>query len=107
MPYPMKMTMHIDDALLESVIRLTGASSKTEAVHMALREMDRKARLAAYGRSGLGLTPAELMDSVEPGYDVLSSRVAEGGVEEGGMPPTPPVSRPISYRDYIRRRRNS
>lgn len=107
MPYTMKMTMHIDDALLESVIRLTGASSKTEAVHMALREMDRKARLAAYGQSGLGLTPAELMDAVEPGYDILSARVADGGVEEGGsMPPTPPVSQPISYREYIRRRRN-
>jgi hypothetical protein len=102
-PYAMKMTMHIDDVLLENVIRLTGASSKTEAVHMALREMDRKARLAAYGRSGIGLTSAELMDAIEPGYDVLSARIAEPGAD---MPSVPPVSRPISYRDYIRRRRN-
>ncbi len=73
----MKMTMHIDDALLERVIRLTGAASKTEAVDMALREMDRRERLAEYGRKGLGLTREELIGAVDPAYDLLPLRVAE------------------------------
>jgi hypothetical protein len=102
----MKMTMHIDDVLLANVVRITGAASKTEAVHIALREMDRKARLAEFGRTGLGLTPAELMDSIEPGYDPLTMRVADETPAAGGTPPPPPVSRPVSYRDFIRRRRN-
>ena len=44
MPYfgCMKMTMHIDDALLERVMAATGARSKTHAVDMALREVDRR-----------------------------------------------------------------
>lgn len=105
----MKMTMHIDDALLSSVIRLTGAASKTEAVHLALRELDRKARLAEFGRNGLGLTPVELMDAVTPGYDVLAMRDAEAGAAYSGRlrDDPPPVSPPISYREYMRRRRNS
>ena len=73
----MKMTMHIDDALLENVVRLTGASSKTEAVSIALREMDRKARLREFGRKGLGLTKAELMAAVDPAYDLMALRVAD------------------------------
>src|SRR5262245_43053902 len=73
----MKMTMHIDDELLDRVIRMTGAASKTEAVHLALREMDRKARLKEFGRKGLGLTRAELMEAVDPSYDLMSLRVAE------------------------------
>ena len=79
----MKMTMHIDDALLENVVRLTGASSKTEAVSIALKEMDRKARLREYGQKGLGFTRAELMASVDPSYDLMALRVADGG-EPGG-----------------------
>jgi len=73
----MKMTMHIDEALLERVIRLTGAASKTEAVDRALREMDRRERLAEYGRNGLGLTREELIGAVDPSYELLPLRVAE------------------------------
>jgi len=73
----MKMTMHIDDALLERVIRLTGASSKTEAVSIALKEMDRRARLAEFGKSGIGLTKAEMIAAVDPSYDLMAMRVAE------------------------------
>ena len=104
-PYSaMKMTMHIDDELLDRVVRLTGASSKTEAVDMALRDLDRKARLAEFGRNGIGLTRAELMESVDPGYDLPSLRVADGGP---AVPLPPAPNQPISYREFIRRRRNS
>lgn len=73
----MKMTMHIDEALLARVIEIYGYASKTEAVEMALRELDRKARYHELGSKGLGMTPEELGDSVDPDYDILASRVAE------------------------------
>jgi Arc/MetJ family transcription regulator len=40
----MKMTRHIDDALLKRVIDTYGYKSKPEAVEIALRESDRKTR---------------------------------------------------------------
>lgn len=65
----MKMTMHIDEALLKRVVEAYGCESKTEAVEMALREMDRKVRYREFIKNGLGLTKEELMDAVIPGYD--------------------------------------
>lgn len=73
----MKMTMHIDEELLDRVMKRFGCESKTEAVEMALKEMDRKARFRDMVKTGLGLTPDELRNAVDPGYDVLALRVAE------------------------------
>ncbi len=73
----MKMTMHIDADLLDRVVRRFGCASKTEAVEMALKEMDRKARFREFAKVGLGFTPAELKDAVDPDYDVSAMRVAE------------------------------
>jgi hypothetical protein len=73
----MKMTMHIDEDLLDRVIKAHGFSSKTEAVEMALREMDRRSRFKAVVKKGMGLTPAQLAQSVEPEYDLAAMRVAE------------------------------
>ena len=73
----MKMTMHIDEAVLARVMKWTGARSKTEAVAIALREMDRKAKLAEFGKRGLEVSPADLKASVDPDYDVLSLRMCE------------------------------
>lgn len=56
----MKMTLHIDDDLLERVVNAYGWETKTEAIHNSLKEMDRLARLREFGRNGLGLTKAEL-----------------------------------------------
>ncbi len=71
--YGMKMTMHIDDVLLKRVMKDYGYESKTEAVEMALRELDRKARFKEFGTKGLGLTPAEWKDAVFHGYDPKNS----------------------------------
>jgi hypothetical protein len=108
LPY-MKMTMHIDDQLLDRVVRLTGADSRTEAVDMALREMDRRSRLAEFGRNGLGLTPAELMEAVTPGYDVLEIREREVSASYSGRvrEDQPPLSRPMTYREFARSRRKA
>ena len=56
----MKMTMYIDEELLARVMEATGTTSKTKAIDLALREMDRKAKLIKLSASGLGLTPDEL-----------------------------------------------
>ncbi len=72
----MKMTMHIDEELLDRVIKVTGAASKTEAVSIALKEMDRKIRLAEFGKKGLGLTKAEIRAAVAED-DTMFLRVAE------------------------------
>ena len=73
----MKMTMHIDEALLGRVIDIYGYSSKTEAVEMALQEMDRRARFRELGMRGMEMTPEELGDAVDPDYDLTGLRVAE------------------------------
>ncbi len=73
----MKMTMHIDEVLLKRVMEAYGYASKTETVAMALRELDRRERLREFGRNGLGLTPDELADGVDPNYDLMAMRVAE------------------------------
>lgn len=81
--YGMKMTMHIDEDLLDRVVKRFGCESKTEAVEMALKEMDRKARFRDLVKTGLGLTPEELRNAVDPDYDVLSFRVAESATAYG------------------------
>ena len=67
----MKMTLHIDDALLERVMAATGASSKTKAIDLALREMDRRAELRRLTAEGLGLSAEELKELYDPGSMVV------------------------------------
>ena len=73
----MKMTMHIDELLLERVMKAYGCESKTDAVDFALREMDRRVRFREVVKAGMGMTPEELSDSVDPNYDIQAMRVAE------------------------------
>ena len=56
----MKMTMHIDEALLAEVMAATGAKSKTAAVNEALRKVATKFRQRERWSRGLGMTPDEL-----------------------------------------------
>ena len=83
----MKMTMHIDETLLESVIGEYGFASKTEAVDTALREMDRRARLRRFSIEGLGLTREELKAAYEPAYDINLLRAAEDSPAYGASHP--------------------
>ncbi|MBI2924514.1 MAG: type II toxin-antitoxin system VapB family antitoxin [Verrucomicrobia bacterium] len=82
----MKMTLHIDDDLLTRVMEATGAASKTSAIDIALREMDRRARLVSLATEGLGLGPDELKDAVDPAYDLDEMRRHET-----------PVRTPVTY----------
>jgi Bacterial antitoxin of type II TA system, VapB len=99
----MKMTMHIDEGILERVMRWSGAASKTEAVDLALKEMDRKARLAEIGKKGLGLSRAELLESVDPGYDLMALRLAE--TPDAAPPPVAPPSGPVNYSKLKRKKK--
>jgi Arc/MetJ family transcription regulator len=73
----MKMTMHIDAELLDRVIAAHGFASKTEAVEVALKELDRRDRLKEYFKNGLGWTKEELKNAVDPNYDLMALRAAE------------------------------
>ena len=79
----MKMTMHIDEELLKRVMEHHEFESKTAAVDFALREIDRKARLRAYAKTGLGFTAEELKAGVYADYDVVALRAAETPAKNG------------------------
>lgn len=66
----MKTTMHIDDAVLAEVMSLTGATTKTQAVEMALKQLARRHKLKRLLRQGLGVSGPELaaMFVEHPGY---------------------------------------
>ena len=62
----MKMTMHIDEDVLSRVMKITGATTKTEAVEIALTEMARRHKMKELFSAGLGLTSEELKNSFDP-----------------------------------------
>ncbi len=101
----MKMTMHINAALLARVMKDYEFPSKTEAVEAALLEMDRQMRLREFRKNGLGLTSEELTDSVYPDYDPDALRgaghartpadwILEDALAEEATPYSPASPRP-------------
>jgi hypothetical protein len=79
----MKMTMYIDDELLARVMQATGVTSKTKAIDLALREMDRKAKLMKLSSAGLGLAPDELKEAIDPAYNLERMRRRESPITYG------------------------
>ena len=73
----MKMTINVDEALLARVVAITESATKTEAIHYALREVDRRARLVEVLREGLGASAEELKDMFDPASDPGVLRAAE------------------------------
>ena len=82
----MKMTMHIDDDLLARVMEATGATSKTKAIDLALRDMDRRAKLIKLSSAGLGLEPDELKEAIDPAYNLEEMRRRETPTSYGRKP---------------------
>lgn len=71
-----KMTMFIDEALLERVMKLTGLKTKTEAVDFALTEAERRKKLSKFlAEERMGAT--DWTDAVDPAYDLTALRVAD------------------------------
>jgi Arc/MetJ family transcription regulator len=69
----MKMTMHIDETILKRVMKATGVTSRTKAVDLALRELDRRAELKRLAQEGLGMTAEELKGAFDPRSDTDST----------------------------------
>lgn len=78
----MKMTMHIDEDVLDRVMKITGAKTKTQAVEIALTEMARRHKLKELLNQGLGMTPEQLKAEFAPApadqFDRPILQVAEG-----------------------------
>ena len=81
--YGMKMTLHIDDDLLARVMAATGANSKTAAIDIALREVDRRATLMRLASEGLGLSADALKEAIDPAYNLEESRERETPIKYG------------------------
>jgi Arc/MetJ family transcription regulator len=82
----MKMTMHIDEEVLDRVMKITGAKTKREAVEIALTDMARRHKMKELFTAGLGLTPDELKAAFadEPVPEETGTiRVAEGKTPYG------------------------
>ncbi len=77
----MKMTMHIDEEVLERVMKVTGAKTKRAAVEIALNEMARRHKMKELFSAGLGMTPDELRNALDPAsypdWDHPAALVAE------------------------------
>jgi Arc/MetJ family transcription regulator len=88
MPYcaEMKMTLHIDDALLERVMTASGVASKTKAVDLALRELDRRAELKRLTAEGLGLSADELKEVYDPASTLAEPLPSPKPVRYGRKP---------------------
>ena len=65
-----------------------GITSKTKAVDMALREMDRRATLIRLCSEGTGLGASELKEAFDPNYNLEATREMEMPVSYGRKPRT-------------------
>lgn len=73
----MKMTMHIDEALLAEVMKATGAKSKTEAVNLALRKVAHKFRQREGLRNALLMSPEEIAATYDADLAERAMMIAE------------------------------
>lgn len=87
------MTLHIDEALLDRVTAIYGCESKTAAVALALGELERRHKLKSYAERGLGLSPGELRESLDPAADLMASRSGAGAPAAGPAAPSKPHGR--------------
>jgi hypothetical protein len=98
----MKFTLNIDDALLARVMETTGAKTKTEAIHAALAEVDRRNKLIALLTEGVGeIDWKNAIDENSWADQEVSLRVAEGPTAAG----IPKKRAPVRYEPKPRSRR--
>jgi Arc/MetJ family transcription regulator len=94
----MKLTLNIDDELLDRVREMTGAKTKTEAIHIALHEMDRRNKLIELlAKDDFGMTAADWKSAWEdpgPEAEEFTARVAEtpGKTAPASAAPKKPVT---------------
>jgi hypothetical protein len=103
----MKLTLNINDDLLTRVMETTGAKTKTEAIHAALAEVDRRNKLIALLSEDIG--PVDWKNAFDENSwaDQETSRVAEDPAKPGGGTAAKPLSspKPVRYGRKPRPRR--
>lgn len=90
----MKMTMHIDEALLDEVMKATGAASKTAAVAEALRRVASKFRQRERWKIGLGMTADEIRNGFDAGLALGTTPAEPAEVTKTRRPVTYGRKRP-------------
>ena len=89
----MKLTLNIDDELLTRVMETTGAKTKTDAIHAALADVDRRNKLIALLSEGIG--PIDWENDIDENSwadHEETARVAESPPSTS-MKSTPPLKR--------------
>jgi Bacterial antitoxin of type II TA system, VapB len=82
----MKITLNIDDGLLERVMKASGIHSKTGVIDHVMREWDRRYRLKKLSEIGLGFTDEQVANAFDPNYDLMALRLAETPIPYGEKP---------------------
>lgn len=79
----MKLTVNLDQELLDNVVEITGSTTKTEAIMFALKEVQRRARLVEVLREGLGASESELKTMFDPDSapDAISKKYSTSRVD--------------------------
>ena len=108
-PVRMKLTLNIDDELLDRVREMTGAKTKTDAIHIALNEMDRRSKLRKLlAKDDFGMTSEDWKNAwVDPGgaAEDFPARVAESPVEATRATSSPKAKSTVKYERKPRPRR--
>jgi len=74
----MKITLNVDDDLLARVMDTTGAKTKTEAIHAALAEIDRRHKLISLLAEDIGINwDTDIDTTAWDRDDEATARIAE------------------------------
>ncbi len=74
----MKLTVNLDEEVLDNVVKITGSTTKTEAIMKALKEIERKDRLVEVLREGLGASESELKTMFDPASEPAREKFTYG-----------------------------
>ena len=93
----MKLTLNIDDELLGRVMDATGAKTKTEAIHSALAEIDRRHKLITLLADDFGMTNADWKDAFDES-SIVPTEEEESTLRVAEKPATYHARKPRSGR---------
>ena len=102
----MKFTLNINDELLTRVMETTGAKTKTDAIHAALAEVDRRNKLIALLSEDIG--PIDWKNAIDENSWAVQEETAMVAETPSGtsMKSTLPLKRtPVRYDRKPRSRR--
>ena len=102
----MKLTLNIDDELLERVRETMGAKTKTEAIHLALKEMDRRNKLIELlAKDDFDMSPTDWKSAWKDPGPEAEDFVAKVAETPGKSAPVSTSRKPAKYERKPRSRR--